>query len=110
MSLNQPIQENKITKVKSWLKDVSKIIGFYNKRETLDSFEALDSVTDMWAKGVTKFTKADKKDKYLNGYRVDEDSSPVVNSRLHLVKENTTEPYDVDGEILSSLSFAHCFR
>lgn len=85
----------KIKKVSTWLKDVQKIVDFYNKRDTSELFEALEIFTGKWVEGVEKFTKSDKKDKYLNGYKVDENASPLLYPQLNIVKENTTDPYDI---------------
>ena len=45
---------------------------------------------------LNKFEQQDKRDTYLNGYKVDEDSSPVASPpSLQLVREQTTISYNV---------------
>jgi hypothetical protein len=56
---------------------------------------------------IIRFEKADKKDTYLNGYRVDENKSPVVSSvdsQFHLIRENTTVSYNVFNDFYTMRS------
>ena len=54
-----------------------------------------------------RFEKADKKDTYLNGYKVDADKSPVVfPPQLQLVRENTTDSYAVFNDMYTMRSLS----
>lgn len=81
-------------------------LDFYWERETKDLLESLDIVTARCEENVDKFQQADKKDKYLNGYRVDENSSPIMfPPSLHLVKQDTTDSYSVFDDLYTFKSF-----
>lgn len=84
-----------VEEVKRQLRDPQIAVNFFKSRESQDLFEALDMAHKKWQQNMQKFESSDKKDKYLNGYKVDDNASPIINTDLDLVKENTGKPYDV---------------
>lgn len=82
-------------------------IKFHEKNETQELFKALDLATHKCMENIIRFEKADKKDTYLNGYKVDENKSPVVfPPHLQLVKENTTDSYNVFSDLYTMRSLS----
>lgn len=82
-------------------------IKFHEKNETQELFKALDLATHKCMENIIRFEKADKKDTYLNGYKVDENKSPVVfPPQLQLVKENTTDSYNVFNDLYTMRSLS----
>jgi hypothetical protein len=74
-------------------------VKFFSKNETNELFKALDISIHKCLENVLRFEKADKKDTYLNGYKVDKNQSPMIPPSLQLIKENTTDSYDVMNDI-----------
>ena len=74
-------------------------VKFFKRSQTNELFKALDISIHKWLENVLRFEKADKKDTYLNGYKVDKNQSPMMPPSLHLIKENTTDSYDVLNDI-----------
>lgn len=71
-------------------------LQFYKKTETKQIFEALDVITEKWKENVKRFEQQDRRDTYLNGYKLGKDNSPVYHAPgLQLVKERTTIAYNV---------------
>ncbi|CAI2384321.1 unnamed protein product [Moneuplotes crassus] len=78
-------------------------LDFYAKSsEVKDLLESLEIVKAKCEENVENFEKSDKKDKYLNGYKVDKDTSNLnIPPSLHIVKGESFAPYSAFNDSYS---------
>jgi len=69
-------------------------LEFYKMSQTREIFEALDGITEKWEENVEKFEKQDKRDIFINGYTIEDDSLDTSPPGLQLVKLKTTSCYN----------------
>jgi len=88
-------------RLKSSNREINSVIAldFYKQPKIKELFEALEANFLKCEDNIQKFDEADKKDTYLNGYKLDINSTAGISPSLHLVRDKSSECYNPFNDI-----------